>query len=315
MSRRIAHEPSLITVETTRTAPPAHETSSLFNANAPVPPRYCDTELALKSSQPTVLTSSSFHNEELHPSQPLRFLDGLVVQSSQTQRSHLNDRTIFTKPDLVLVAESTPVKPTTPNTHVTERCKVCYAVAHGKRSHWGYWPTPTRSPRKPHRPRLLSIRIRHFVFVSGATSRARSPPIDTATHTPRVIDLHHSIRPLRHRSCHSLDSDAPHGHRKPFVFKTNSVDVVSPSTRPLFRVHRWVSCGSGVLAGPLFSAFGNLTILILAFVSPCSPDFVPASTRPVLLRVRVFLSSFPPLRVFPLHLCAPPLPMCSFSYF
>ena len=58
------YEPSLISVETARTAPPAYETSSLFNANAPVLPQYSSNiSLALESSQPSNLASSSSHNE------------------------------------------------------------------------------------------------------------------------------------------------------------------------------------------------------------------------------------------------------------
>jgi len=70
MRRRAAYEPSLFSAETSRTAPPPYETSSLFNANAPVPPQYCDTALALPVESPrhSVLASSSFHNEGLHVS-------------------------------------------------------------------------------------------------------------------------------------------------------------------------------------------------------------------------------------------------------
>jgi len=70
MRSRAAYEPSLFSAETSRTAPPPYETSSLFNANAPVPPQYCDTALALPVESPrhSVLTSSPFHNEGLHVS-------------------------------------------------------------------------------------------------------------------------------------------------------------------------------------------------------------------------------------------------------
>ena len=64
MGRRAAYEPSLTSVETTRTAPPPYDTYSLFTASAPVPPQYCDTALALESPQPSVHASSSFHNEQ-----------------------------------------------------------------------------------------------------------------------------------------------------------------------------------------------------------------------------------------------------------
>jgi len=61
-----------MSVETTRTALPAYETSSLFNAHAPVPPQYRDTALALESPQSSVLASSSSHNEMLRASSSQR---------------------------------------------------------------------------------------------------------------------------------------------------------------------------------------------------------------------------------------------------
>ena len=57
------YEPSLMSVETTRTAPPPYETSSLFNADLPVLPQYLDAALALESPQPSMLASLSPHNE------------------------------------------------------------------------------------------------------------------------------------------------------------------------------------------------------------------------------------------------------------
>jgi len=70
--RRGAYEPSLISVETTRTGPPPYEISSLLNADAPVSPQYCGTALVLESPQPSVFASSSFYNEELHASSSQR---------------------------------------------------------------------------------------------------------------------------------------------------------------------------------------------------------------------------------------------------
>ena len=64
MGRRAAYEPSLTSVETTRTAPPPYDTYSLFTASAHVLPQYCDTALALEPPQPSVHASSSFHNEQ-----------------------------------------------------------------------------------------------------------------------------------------------------------------------------------------------------------------------------------------------------------
>jgi len=72
MRRRAAYEPSSIDVETIGTAPPPYEAPSEFNANAPVPPQYRETALALESPQPSVLASSSSHNETLHAPSPER---------------------------------------------------------------------------------------------------------------------------------------------------------------------------------------------------------------------------------------------------
>ena len=63
MRRRAANEPSLFSVETARTAPPQYETSSIYNANTPVPPQYRNTALSLELPQPSVLASSSSQNE------------------------------------------------------------------------------------------------------------------------------------------------------------------------------------------------------------------------------------------------------------
>ena len=57
-----------MSVETTRTAPPEYETSSLFNAHAPVPPQYRGTTPELGSPQSSVLAFSSSHNEMLRAS-------------------------------------------------------------------------------------------------------------------------------------------------------------------------------------------------------------------------------------------------------
>ena len=59
--RRAAYEPDLIDVE--EIGPPPYESSSLSSANAPVPPHYSHTALTLESPQPSVLASSSSHDE------------------------------------------------------------------------------------------------------------------------------------------------------------------------------------------------------------------------------------------------------------
>ena len=68
MTRRATYAPSLFSVETTRTAPPPYETSSLFNAEAPASIQCRDPAFALESPQPSVLASSSIHDEELRAS-------------------------------------------------------------------------------------------------------------------------------------------------------------------------------------------------------------------------------------------------------
>jgi len=88
MRRRAAYEPSLFSAETSRTAPPPYETSSLFNANAPVPPEYCDTALALPVESPrhSVLASSSFHNEGLHvSSSQLETIEEVTTPPAQSE--------------------------------------------------------------------------------------------------------------------------------------------------------------------------------------------------------------------------------------
>jgi hypothetical protein len=72
MTRRATYAPSLFSVETTRTAPPPYETSSLFNVGAPASLQYRDSASALESPQPSVLASSSFHDEELRASSSQR---------------------------------------------------------------------------------------------------------------------------------------------------------------------------------------------------------------------------------------------------
>jgi len=73
-----------MSVETTRTAPPPYETSSLFHGNAPVPPQYLDIALALGSPQPSVLASSSSHNEELRASSSQR-VENVTTPTAQPE--------------------------------------------------------------------------------------------------------------------------------------------------------------------------------------------------------------------------------------
>jgi len=84
MRRRAAYEPSSIDVETIGTAPPPYEAPSEFNANAPVPPQYRETALALESPQPSVLASSSSHNETLHAPSPER-VEGVTTPPAQPE--------------------------------------------------------------------------------------------------------------------------------------------------------------------------------------------------------------------------------------
>lgn len=72
MTRRATYAPSLFSVETTRTAPPPYETSSLFNADAPESLQYRDLVLALESPQLSALASSSIEDEELRASSSQR---------------------------------------------------------------------------------------------------------------------------------------------------------------------------------------------------------------------------------------------------
>ena len=72
MTRRATYAPSLFSVETTRTAPPPYETSSLFNADAPEFLQYRDLVLALESPQLSALASSSIQDEELRASSSQR---------------------------------------------------------------------------------------------------------------------------------------------------------------------------------------------------------------------------------------------------
>jgi hypothetical protein len=87
MRRQAAHEPSLIDVEAISPDPPpyeTHETSSSFEANAPAPPQYRDKALAVESPQPSVLASSSSHNEEPRASSSQR-VEGVIAPPAQPE--------------------------------------------------------------------------------------------------------------------------------------------------------------------------------------------------------------------------------------
>jgi len=153
-----------MSVETTRTAPPAYETSSLFNAHAPVPPQYRDTGLALPVESPRhSVASSSFH--------PLQSLDGLVAQSSQIQRSrsvrasHLDNRTNFIKPGENIGRHEPPAPPSAP---MTQRAQSSTTVR---------TPPPSASvPSTPtsSRPRSRTPSLRAPTHTEGSSSTSRT---------------------------------------------------------------------------------------------------------------------------------------------
>lgn len=88
MTRRATYAPSLFSVETTRTAPPPYETSSLFNADVPEFLQYRDLVLALESPQLSALASSSFHNEELRASSSQRAEEGITPPAQPEIERH-----------------------------------------------------------------------------------------------------------------------------------------------------------------------------------------------------------------------------------
>jgi hypothetical protein len=74
-------------------------------------------------------------------------------------------------------------------------------------------------------------------------------------------------------------------------------------TRSPLREHRWISYASVLLDSLLSPCLGIIPLLLLAS-TPHSLDFVPALTRPVLLRVSYSLSSTPFSFMFALSLCS-----------
>jgi len=150
---------------------------------------------------------------------------------------------------------------------------------------------PARTSSPPH--------LSHFVFITSYLSAMPllRAPIDTHTHlilSPCAI-YPYLICPLRHLSCHTLNSDIP-------LHSTHMTQVLCPQAQPPLHVQQWISCGSSLLVHQLFSSFGIHTILLLACVSPHFSDFCACLTCPVLFHVYLFLLSFSPLSRFPLTL-------------
>jgi len=91
-----------------------------------------------------------------------------------------------------------------------------------KHSHTGVLADANSIPARTSSPPCLS----HFIFIilySSAMPLSRAP-INTTTHPPCAINPH-SICPLRHRSCHTLDSDSP-------PHSTHTMQVLCPQVQP-----------------------------------------------------------------------------------
>ena len=167
-------------------------------------------------------------------------------------------------------------------------CKVCYAVAYGKRQHTGVLADADSIPVRTTSPHLSL-----FVLVISYSSVVPPlcAPIDIATLTlcypsfPSflVSDLF-AIAPVMHltTAMHSAS---------PLSSSLTSVDMVSPSMRAPLRGYRWISYASGLLEFLLFPFSSIIDFLLLAFTTPYFSAFL---TRPVLLRISYSLSSTPP---------------------
>ena len=178
-------------------------------------------------------------------------------------------------------------------------CKVCYPVAYGSTVIWGDQLTLSRSPREHPLPSSKSSCICHFIFV-------RSHASDRHHHTPTLCYRFssHLICPLCHRSCHTLNSNAPphstHGHHKSFVLKHNlrrcglTLDAISPPCTAMDFVGFWFTHSLIVLFfwHACFLTSWTVTPPVLSRVfHPSPPHHIsPSSHFPIIPRSFLCLS-------------------------
>ena len=79
-----------------------------------------------------------------------------------------------------------------PHPSTLNPCKVCHAAACGRHSHTGVLADADSIPARTSSPTRLSFRIRHFVFVSGATIACPFHLRSTSLHI-RLADITRSI--------------------------------------------------------------------------------------------------------------------------
>jgi len=207
-----------MSVETTRTAPPAYETSSLFNAHAPVPPHYRDTALALESPQSSLLASSSSHNEGLRVSSSQRIEEVTTPPAQPELARHESGMAPHRSIRKLIQRALSPSYLSHPSQSLTQRAQSPATV-----------PTPpqiafvssTDTLSRP-RSRTLSFRPPTHTEGSSSTSRTRTRLPRLLTHGREMAQSAESLRRVESES--SLQSSSA----SPKVKRTNSVQA-SPS--------------------------------------------------------------------------------------